>query len=154
MEATHDMPATEPFAPIPYEEWEDHVLRHPLFTTEGSFVAIVDGDAAAVSLLTVDHETGAPRTCSPARAPPIAAADTPSPSSSHRSSGRPRTAMTKLVTYNDETNAPMLAINRRLGYVARRAARRVLAQSGNGFFASAARTCDVTHTGVVTYFAE
>ncbi len=29
-----------------------------------------------------------------------------------------------------------------------------LPQSGNGFFAKAARTCDVTHTGVVTYFAE
>ena len=26
--------------------------------------------------------------------------------------------------------------------------------SGNGFFASAASTCDVTQTGVVTYFAE
>jgi hypothetical protein len=25
---------------------------------------------------------------------------------------------------------------------------------GNGFFASAARTCDVTHTGVVAYCAE
>ncbi len=27
-------------------------------------------------------------------------------------------------------------------------------ERGNGFFASAASTCEVTHTGVVTYFAE
>jgi hypothetical protein len=77
-------------------------------------------------------------------------------------------------TTNDETNAAMLAVNRRLGYLA--AGRRVDSKpgsdpcisgsdmaalhgnqgpyKGNGFFASAARTCDVTHTGVVTYCAE
>jgi hypothetical protein len=61
-----------------------------------------------------------------------------------------------MATTNDETNAPMLAINRRLGY--RPFGRRVeylrgdlpdaQGASGKRFFASAASTCEVTHTGV------
>lgn len=117
MEATRDMPATEPFDGMPYEEWEDHVLRHPLFTPEGSFVAFEDGDAAAVSLLIVDRETGrAANMFTGTRAV-------------YRGRGRALAAklgsiewaaangVTKLVTYNDATNAPMLAVNKRLGYV-------------------------------------
>lgn len=117
MEATHDMPATEPFAGMTYEEWEGHVLRHPLFTAEGSFVAFEDGDAAALSLLVVDRDTGrAANMFTGTRAV-------------YRGRGRALAAklasiewaagagVTKLVTYNDATNEPMLAINRRLGYV-------------------------------------
>jgi hypothetical protein len=55
------------------------------------------------------------------------------------------------VTDNDERNAPMLAINRRLGYepFAVRTRLRQGALSGNGLRASAGSTCAVTHTGVV-----
>jgi GNAT superfamily N-acetyltransferase len=123
MEATHDMPATEPFAGMSYEEWEDHVLRHPLFTTEGSFVAFDGSDAAAVSLLTVDHDTGR------------ASSMFTGTRAAYRGRGHAvavklasiewaaANGLTKLVTYNDATNAPMLAINARLGY--RFAGRRV-----------------------------
>ena len=52
MEATRDIPATEPMNVMPYEDWRQHVLEHPLFAPEGSFVAMVDGVAAAVSLIT------------------------------------------------------------------------------------------------------
>jgi GNAT superfamily N-acetyltransferase len=62
-------------------ELRQHVLEFPLFVPEGSFVAMVDGIEAAVSLL-VAAEHG----------------------------------ITQISTDNDETNAPMLAINRRLGY--------------------------------------
>jgi GNAT superfamily N-acetyltransferase len=117
VEATHDVPSTEPFDGMPYEEWEDHVLRHPLFTPEGSFVAFDRGDAAAVSLLIVDHETGrAANMFTGTRA-------------AYRGRGHALAAklasiewaaangVTKLVTYNDATNAPMLAVNTKLGYV-------------------------------------
>jgi GNAT superfamily N-acetyltransferase len=116
IEATYDMPATEPFSGMSYEEWEDHVLRHPLFTAEGSFVVFDGGEAAAVSLLTVDHDTG--------RASSLFTGTR----AAYRGRGHALTAklasiewaaangVTKLVTYNDATNAPMLAINRRLGY--------------------------------------
>lgn len=116
LEATRDMPATEPVDVIPYEEWEEHVLQHPLFTAEGSFVAMAGDVAAAVSLLLVDPEsrraanmfTGTLR--------------------GHRGRGlglavklasiewAAANGVEQIVTTNDETNAPMLAINRKLGY--------------------------------------
>jgi GNAT superfamily N-acetyltransferase len=117
LEATTDMPATVAVDDIPYGEWEDHVLRHPLFTGAGSFVAMVDGVAAAVSLLTVDLESGraasmftGTRRAYRGRGLALAA----KLASIHWAAGQ---GVTQLVTYNDTTNAPMLAINRRLGYV-------------------------------------
>ena len=116
MEATADMPATEPFEGMAYEEWEDHVLRHPLFVPEGSFVALVNGDAAAVSLIVSEPETGrassmftgtrrAYRGRGLARAVKLA---------SFRWAAA--NGVTSMLTYNDATNAAMLAVNVRLGY--------------------------------------
>ncbi|MDX6484885.1 MAG: hypothetical protein QOF43_38 [Gaiellaceae bacterium] len=117
MEATNDMPSTEPFDGMSYEEWEEHVLRHPLFTAEGSFVAFDGSDAAALSLLVVDHDTGraanmftgtraAYRGRGHALAAKLASIDWAAAN-----------GVTTMVTYNDATNAPMLAVNRRLGYL-------------------------------------
>lgn len=123
LEATRDMPTTEPFEELPYDEWEEHVLQHPLFTPEGSFVALVDGVAAAVSLIIADRESG--------RATSMFTGTL----ASYRGRGLARAVklasiewlvangITQLVTTNDETNAPMLAVNRRLGF--RPAGRRV-----------------------------
>lgn len=117
VQATLDMPSTEQHDHMPYDEWEGHVLRNPLFTAEGGFVAIVDGVAGAASLLLADEESrrsanmftgtlGAYRGRGLALAVKL---------------GSIRWAaehgIESMVTTNDETNAPMLAINRRLGYV-------------------------------------
>jgi GNAT superfamily N-acetyltransferase len=116
-EATRDMPSTEAIEAIPYAEWEKHVLDHPLFTAHGSVVALVDGVAAAVSLLVVDHETGR------------SANNFTGTLRAYRGRGLARAVklgsihwaaehgFTSMVTTNDTENAPMLAINRRLGYV-------------------------------------
>ena len=116
MEATEDMPATEQFEGMAYEEWEDHVLRHPLFTPAGSFLALVDGDAAAVSLLTADTESGramsmftGTRRAYRGRGLALAV----KLASIHWAAA---SGITRLLTYNDATNAPMLAVNARLGY--------------------------------------
>ena len=84
----------------------------------------------------------APSTCSPARAASTAAAGSRSPSSSRRRAGPPSNGITQLVTTNDETNAPMLAINRRLGYRAGRPPRRVSSRAGTA--SSRARRAPVT----------
>jgi GNAT superfamily N-acetyltransferase len=123
LEATRDMPTSEEIVDMPYEEWEDHVLRYPLFIPEGSFVAYVDEEPAAVSLLVADLETGrsgnmfvgtraAFRGRGLARAAKIASI-----------LWAKEHGVTEMATGNDETNAPMLAINRSLGF--RPAGRRV-----------------------------
>ena len=114
--ATRDVPATEPFEQMSYEEWEQHVLSHPLFTAEGSFAALVDDAVVAASFLTVDRESG--------RASNMFTGTLPA----HRGRGLGRAVklaviawatangVTQIATTNDERNAPMLAVNRRLGY--------------------------------------
>jgi GNAT superfamily N-acetyltransferase len=117
MEATHDMPATEEFEGMTYEEWAQHVLDHPLFSPAGSFVVFDGTEAAALSLLLVDHDTGrgtsmftgtrrAFRGRGLALAAKLASIEWAAAN-----------GVTTMHTYNDETNAPMLAVNRRLGYV-------------------------------------
>jgi GNAT superfamily N-acetyltransferase len=116
MEATADMPSVEPFEGMPYSEWEDHVLRHPLFVPAGSFVALVGDDAAAVSLVIADPESGrgtsmftGTRRIYRGRGLALAV----KLASIHWAAVN---GVTLLVTNNDATNAPMLAVNRRLGY--------------------------------------
>jgi GNAT superfamily N-acetyltransferase len=117
-EASLDVPQTETVDDIPYDEWEDHVLRYPMFEPDGSFVAVVDGVVAAVSLLVADRETGRAtnmftgtlreyRGRGLARAVKLA--------TTHWAAAN---GITQVATTNDETNAAMLAVNRRLGYKA------------------------------------
>ncbi len=116
IESTHDMPATEEFEGMTYDDWAEHVLDHPLFSREGSFVVFDGGEAAALSLLIVDHETGratsmftgtrrAFRGRGLALAAKLASVEWAAAN-----------GITSMHTYNDETNAPMLAVNKRLGY--------------------------------------
>lgn len=117
MGATRDMPSLEPFEGMPYEEWEQHVLEHPLFTPEGSFVAMADDIAVALSLLVVDRPSGRSTnmftgTLGAYRGRGLGMAVKLASIEWAAANG-----VTQMVTTNDETNAPMLAINRKLGYV-------------------------------------
>jgi GNAT superfamily N-acetyltransferase len=114
--ATRDMPSTEPVDVVPYHEWVGHVLEYPFFTEEGSYVVMVDGVAAAVSLLIADEESGRGAnmftgTQRAYRGRGLGLAVKLASIAWAREHG-----ITQIATRNDETNAAMLAINRRLGY--------------------------------------
>ena len=116
VEATLDVPQTETVDHIPYGEWRQYVLENPLFADEGSFVAMVDDVAAAVSLLVADPESGRAMnmftgTLRAYRGRGLALAVKLATTHWAAANG-----ITQIVTDNDETNAGMLAINRRLGY--------------------------------------
>jgi len=115
-EATRDMPAFEAVTDIDYGEWLGFVWNNPLFTRDGSFGALVDGRLAAVSLLLVN--TGAGRglnmftgTAREYRGRGLAYAVKLATTRWAAANG-----VTQVVTTNDESNLPMLAVNRRLGY--------------------------------------
>ncbi len=121
--ATRDMPQTDTIEEIPYDEWVQHVLEHPLFSLDGSFAAIVDGVAVAVSFLVADHESGRATnmftgTLRDYRGRGLGLAV--KLASTHWAA---ENGIAQIATSNDETNAAMLAVNRRLGY--RPAGRRV-----------------------------
>jgi GNAT superfamily N-acetyltransferase len=116
LEATLDMPQSEAVDDIPYDEWVRFVLENPLFAADGSFVAMVDGVAAAVSLVTADLESGRAHnmftgTLRAYRGRGLGLAVKLASIRWAREQG-----IASMQTHNDETNAPMLAINRRLGY--------------------------------------
>ena len=56
--ATRDVPSHVQHEEISYAEWAEWVRGEPLFAREGSFLAYVDGGAAASSMLTADPESG------------------------------------------------------------------------------------------------
>jgi ribosomal protein S18 acetylase RimI-like enzyme len=141
LEATRDMPSTEEVADMPYAEWAELVLAYPLFTAEGSFVAYVDREPAAVSLLVADAESGRSLnwftgTRRAFRGRGLGLAVKLASIAWAREHG-----ITEMVTDNDETNAPMLAINRRLGF---RPTRRRLEYLREGTASSPARRAPVT----------
>jgi GNAT superfamily N-acetyltransferase len=115
-EASLDVPQTETVDHIPYDEWRQHVIDYPLFTPDGSFVAMVGDVAAAVSLLVADPESGRglnmfTGTLREYRGRGLALAAKLATTHWAAANG-----ITQIVTDNDTTNAAMLAINRRLGY--------------------------------------
>jgi GNAT superfamily N-acetyltransferase len=123
MEASRDMPSIEEIDDMQYDDWARFVLDHPLLTLDGSVLAFVDDEPAALSLLTADPASGR------------ASSMFTGTMRAYRGRGLGRAVklasiawarehgVTQMATRNDESNQPMLAINRRLGYVP--AARRV-----------------------------
>jgi GNAT superfamily N-acetyltransferase len=115
--ATRDVPLTEPVDDIPYDEWEDHVLGHPHFTADGSFLAYVDGEPAAVSILLVDLESGRAANMFTGTLPRFRGRGLGLAVKLASIAWAKEHGITSMATTNDERNAPMLAINRKLGYV-------------------------------------
>lgn len=115
-EATRDMPSHDQVQEIRYEDWLNFVWRHPFFTRDGSVGALVDGELAAVSFLLADPSRGRAvnmftGTTAPFRGRGLALAAKLASTRWAAAHG-----ITQIATTNDETNAPMLAVNRRLGY--------------------------------------
>ena len=117
MEATHDMPSTEEFAGMTYEDWEEHVINNPLFSPAGSFVVFDGSEAAALSLLIVDHESGRATSMFTGTRRGFRGRGLALAAKLASIEWAAANGVTTMHTYNDETNAPMLAVNRRLGYV-------------------------------------
>jgi GNAT superfamily N-acetyltransferase len=122
-EATRDMPSLVQIDAIPYDEWLGFVWESPLFTREGSYGAVVDGRVAAISFLTASLEHGRAFNMFTATGREYRGRGLALAVKLASTRWAAEHGITQLVTTNDETNAPMLAINRRLGY--RPAGRRV-----------------------------
>jgi GNAT superfamily N-acetyltransferase len=114
--ATEDMPADEPIADYPLEEWIGTYWNHPLLSFEGSFVAAYEGRPVSFAMVQADFASGKAanemtgtlrdfRGRGLARLVKLASLEWAAANGIHR-----------VMTGNDATNAPMLAINDSLGY--------------------------------------
>lgn len=116
IEATHDMPASEEFTGMTYDEWARFILEHPLIALDGSFVAFADGEAAAVSLITADPESGRAMSIFTGTRRDFRGRGFAQQAKLASVRWAAAHGITRMLTYNDSTNAAMLAINERLGY--------------------------------------
>jgi GNAT superfamily N-acetyltransferase len=115
-EATKDMPLDQPLGDVPYDEWLERYWRMPMLDLDSSLVLLADGQPASFTIVAVDHET---RRC-----------ESGMTGTARRFRGRGYAEVVKrhalarahasgievAMTMNDETNAPMLSVNQRLGY--------------------------------------
>jgi GNAT superfamily N-acetyltransferase len=119
MITTADVPMTDRVEHMPFEEWQDMIWNRPAITLDGSFGALAEARLASITVLAANLEKR--------RAFNEYTGTLPQ----HR--GRGLATLVKLAslrwardqritevwTTNDETNAPMLEVNRRLGYETR-----------------------------------
>jgi RimJ/RimL family protein N-acetyltransferase len=111
-----DEPGEEEPARLTFEEWRSELFDGSDLTLDGSVAVVADEEPVAYAALSVDPATGRGRNEGTATA------------RDHRGRGFATLAklaqlrwaaehgIERVVTDNDERNAPMLAINRRLGY--------------------------------------
>jgi GNAT superfamily N-acetyltransferase len=116
IETSRDIPLEEPFAGMPFDEWENEVWRNPLLRFDGSFAVVHRGQPVSFGLV-----RGAPERSK-------AFNEMTGTLSQYRGRGLARlvklatiawaaeAGIKVLSTENDETNAPMLGLNVSLGY--------------------------------------
>jgi GNAT superfamily N-acetyltransferase len=115
LEVSNDIP-NEDFDAIGLEDWKRLFWRSPLIDDDASLVALVDGELAGVTMIRVDRPSGRAQNnlCGVRRHYRGRALALLLKSHSLRRAAE--LGATIALTDNDETNAPMLAVNTRLGY--------------------------------------
>jgi GNAT superfamily N-acetyltransferase len=115
VEASADVPLSDPMGEIPFEEWLTF-WNSPRTVKEGSFAVLDEGRVVAATLISADFESGR------------AVNNFTGTLRSHRGRGLATLAklasirwaaehgIVSIATTNDERNAGMLAVNRKLGY--------------------------------------
>jgi RimJ/RimL family protein N-acetyltransferase len=111
-----DMPGDHPEDNVSFDEWLLETFEHPDLDREGSFVVLVEDRPVALAFLEVDHQRG------------LASNEMTGTLAGLRGRGLATLAklatvrwaaehgIRRIYTSNDEENAAMLAVNRRLGY--------------------------------------
>ena len=114
--AAQDEPSDYDFSGLTFEQWRAMTFGHPDFDPELSVAVLVDGRLVGASMFCTDRARG--------RAMNIGTGVL----REHRNRGlatlmkrcglarAAKAGITRAITQNDDSNAPMLAINRRLGY--------------------------------------
>lgn len=115
LELSRDIP-NEDFEGIELDEWERTFWKGPFIDAEASFVALVEGELAGLTMIRVDGPSGRAENnlCGVRRQ--YRGRGLALLLKSHSLHRAAELGASIVLTDNDETNAPMLAVNTRLGY--------------------------------------
>jgi GNAT superfamily N-acetyltransferase len=112
-----DEPGDARFDSITYDYWRERFLGNPLLDHEASTVALVEGTVAAYTMLLIDRTTGRGQNNGTGTLPEFRGRGLATLAKRACLARAAELGCTAVYTGNNEANAPMLAINRKLGYV-------------------------------------
>jgi GNAT superfamily N-acetyltransferase len=115
-ESARDMPGDEPITHVPFDEWLVRRWQDPLFTRDGSFAVLREGRPVTVAMLHADLERGRAQNAGTGTLREFRRRGLARLAKLRQVEWAAASGITSIATANDETNAPMLAINQRLGY--------------------------------------
>jgi GNAT superfamily N-acetyltransferase len=114
--SSQDEPGDYDFSGLTFEQWRTMSVGHPDFDWELSLGALVDGSLAGVSLFCADRARGRAMNVGTGVLREHRNRGLATLMKRHGLARAAQAGITRVITQNDDTNAPMLAINRRLGY--------------------------------------
>ncbi|HET9287174.1 MAG TPA: GNAT family N-acetyltransferase [Gaiella sp.] len=115
LEVSKDIP-NEEYDAMELEQWIAEFWKTPLVDEDASLAAFVDGRLAAVTMIRVDRPSGRAKNDLAGVRAPYRGRGLAAVIKSHSLRRAAELGATIALTDNDETNAPMLAVNTRLGY--------------------------------------
>jgi GNAT superfamily N-acetyltransferase len=115
LEASRDIP-NETFDGVTFEEWRSEFWRTPLVDDDASLAAYVDGELAAMTMIRIDRPSGRAQNNLAGTRQRFRGRGLATLLKSHSLRRAAALGATIATTGNDETNAPMLAVNAKLGY--------------------------------------
>jgi len=115
-ESALDEPGPSDFSGVTYETWRRHIWEYPDCDHELSVVAEVDGAVVGTAFLYSDRETGRAMNAGTGVVRAYRGRGLGLLMKRHSLALAAAAGITRVITQNDATNAPMLAINAALGY--------------------------------------
>jgi GNAT superfamily N-acetyltransferase len=101
---------------VTFEAWRDEFWRSPLIDQAASLVAFVGDDLAAMTMIRVDTQSGRAQNSATGTRRAFRGRGLARLLKTHSLHCAAGLGATIAITDNDETNAPMLAVNTKLGY--------------------------------------
>ena len=114
--SSQDEPGDYDFSGLTFEQWRTMSVGHPDFDWELSLGALADGRLVGVSLFCTDRPRGRAMNVGTGVLREHRNRGLATLMKRHGLTCAAEAGITRVITQNDDTNAPMLAINRRLGY--------------------------------------
>ncbi len=111
-----DMPADDAHGRMPLEEWRRETLEHPHLDREGSSILEVGGQLASLTFLLVDREGRRAENEMTGTLPELRGKGLATLCKQASIRWAAENGIAQIWTGNDEENAAMIAVNRRLGY--------------------------------------
>jgi GNAT superfamily N-acetyltransferase len=115
LEVAQDIPNEELDA-VPFEEWRKTFWRSPIIDDDASLAAFVDGDLVAITMIRIDRDSGRAMNNLAGTRKAFRGRGIATALKSQSLARAAELGVTIVITDNEELNAPMLAVNAKLGY--------------------------------------